>query len=86
MSKTEFKDEDIQLFYTEMKINNGQEGHQHKSVLVINFNGRFSAGSVVCQPRRKQQHPQPDPQLGAEDPIAACSYNATDHGHVPTVR
>uniref|UniRef100_H2UQ35 Protein Smaug homolog 1 n=1 Tax=Takifugu rubripes TaxID=31033 RepID=H2UQ35_TAKRU len=44
------------------------------------------AGSVVRQPRRKQQHPQPDPQLGAEDPIAACSYNATDHGHVPTVR
>lgn len=44
------------------------------------------SGSVVCQPRRKQQHAEPDPQLRAEDPVPAGSHHATNHGHVPTGR
>lgn len=32
MCEKQFKDEDIKLFYTERKINNGQEVHQPKSV------------------------------------------------------
>ncbi|XP_067151252.1 protein Smaug homolog 1 isoform X3 [Apteryx mantelli] len=41
---------------------------------------------LVRQPRRQQQHAQPDPQLGAEDALAAGSHLPADHADVSAAR
>ena len=44
------------------------------------------AEPVVCQPWGEQQHAQPEPQLGAADPLAACAHVPTNHASVPAAR
>lgn len=44
------------------------------------------AEPLVCQPRGQQQHAQPQPQLGAEDALAAGAHLPADHADVPAAR
>lgn len=39
---------------------------------------------VVCQPRRQQQHAQPEPQLCAAHPLTPSPLVAPGHSHVPS--